>query len=85
MARGWESKSVESQQDSASQERRQNPIVSPAERDRRQRVETLKLALAEATSQLQAACKPAYRDMLQQRITAIQQRIEAEGESSAGS
>lgn len=85
MARGWESKSVESQQDSAGEERRHRPVVSVAERERRQRVETLKLALADAAAQLQAACKPVHRDMLQQRITAIQQRIEAEGEPSAGS
>ncbi len=85
MARGWESKSVESQQDSASQERRHNPVVSVAERERRQRVETMRLALAEATAQLQAACKPAHRDMLQQRIAAIQQRIETEGELPVGS
>lgn len=78
MARGWESKSVESQQESAREERRHSAIVSPAERERRQRVETLKLALADATSQLQAACKPAHRDMLQQRISAIRQRLDAE-------
>ena len=40
--------------------------------ERRQQVEGLRLALAEATAQLQAACRPVHRDMLRQRIAALE-------------
>lgn len=75
MARGWESKSVEAQQADLGSARTQGAALSPAERERRQHADTLKLALADATAQLQAACKPVHRDMLQQRVTAIQERL----------
>ena len=42
------------------------------ESERRQQSEGLRLALADATAQLQAACRPVHRDMLRQRIAAIE-------------
>lgn len=71
MARGWESKAIESQQ--ADAERKPiGPALSQDELDRRQRAETLGLALADITAQLQAACTPLHRDMLRQRMVAVE-------------
>lgn len=72
MARGWESKSVEAQQEEAGARRAVGPAVSPEERERRQRAESVGLALADLTAQLQSACRPVHRDMLRRRISALQ-------------
>ncbi len=72
MARGWESKAIESQQDDRAARRPAGPQLSPEERERRDRADSVSLALADAAAQLQAACRPAQRDMLRQRVTALQ-------------
>ena len=68
MARGWESKSVEAQQEAASEARVSKPPVSAEEADRRSRRDTLMLARTRALSDLQMACAPAHRAMLEQTI-----------------
>ena len=75
MARGWESKAVEDQQAEARRPTTAGPPVSEAERTRRQEAEGLRLALADASAQLQAACRPVHRDMLRQRIAALEARL----------
>ena len=72
MARGWESKAVEAQQEQARGSAPVGPAPTPEQLERRQRQEGLRLALADATAQLQAACRPVHRDMLRQRIAAIE-------------
>jgi hypothetical protein len=79
MARGWESKAVEAQQADARQRAPAAPPLSDAERARRHEAEGLRLALADATAQLQAVCRPVHRDMLRQRITALEARLAALG------
>jgi hypothetical protein len=76
MARGWESKAVEDQQTEARRPVAAGPALSDAERARRQEAEGLRLALADATAQLQAACRPVHRDMLRQRIAALEARLQ---------
>lgn len=71
MARGWESKAVESQQADRDTTRRREPAPGPEERARLDRARSVALALADATAQLQAACRPAHRDALQHRIGAL--------------
>ncbi len=73
MARGWESKSIESQQDDAETraQQRARPALTPAERARRQQRATLELALAGAQAELQAACHPAHRDMLRLKLESL--------------
>jgi hypothetical protein len=72
MARGFESKSVESQQDDARQKAtRPGRDLTPAERDRAQRRASLELALASAQAELQAACRAAHRDMLRLKVEAL--------------
>ncbi len=72
MARGWESKSVESQQDDSRAKGPTGPALSPEAIARRQQAESIHLALADTTAQLQAACRPVHKDMLRQRVTALE-------------
>jgi hypothetical protein len=71
MARGWESKAVESQQADREAAGRVAPAPSADALARRQRAETVALALADASAQLQAACRPAHREALQHRVSAL--------------
>ena len=77
MARGGESKSVESQQDDAQRTRRLEPELTDEERARVQERRTLELALAQTQAELAAACRAAHRDMLQQRLRAIREALAA--------
>ncbi len=72
MARGWESKAIESQQQDREARPAPGPARTPAEQERHERAESVALALADTAAQLQAACRPAQRDMLRQRIEALE-------------
>jgi hypothetical protein len=76
MARGFDSKFVESQQDDA-QAKRENarPQLSAEERAVIDRRKTLEMALARTHAELQAACHPAHRDMLRLRLEALQAEL----------
>lgn len=76
MARGWESKSVESQQDEAGNKPSSKPALTPDERDRVQQKAGLQLALAETQAQMGVACRPAHREMLKLRLDALQAQLE---------
>jgi hypothetical protein len=75
MARGFESKSVESQQEEAQRVKTMRPPLSPEELARQSRKTGLELALAQTQSEMSAACRPAHRDMLKLRLEAIQAEI----------
>lgn len=77
MARGWESKAVESQQADAEQARQRVPALTDEARQRLQQRRTLELALAQTQAELIAACRAPHRDMLQQRLSAIRHAIDA--------
>ena len=77
MARGWESKSVESQQESANDAKRTLPRVSPEEAARRTQRATLMLARTRAMSDLRRACVPAHRAMLEQAIADLDRQLAA--------
>ena len=76
MARGFESKSVESQQEEAQRTRTIKPALTPDEQARQARKTGLELALAQTQSELGAACRPAHREMLTLRLDAIRAQIE---------
>ncbi len=76
MARGWESKSIESQQDDAGRKQTGGPELTAEQRARHQQKAGLQLALAETQAQLGAACRPAHREMLKLRLDAIQAQLE---------
>ena len=76
MARGWESKSIELQQDEAS--RRSAGTARPAtsqERARQQQRRTLELARARATADLERATTDAHRAMLRRAIADLDDRL----------
>ena len=75
MARGFESKSVESQQEEAQRSKSMRPAMSPDELVRQDRKAGLELALAQTQSEMKAACRPAHREMLKLRLEAIQGQI----------
>jgi hypothetical protein len=75
MARGFESKSVESQQEEAQRVKTVRPPLSPEELARQSRKTGLELALAQTQSEMSAACRPAHRDMLKLKLEAIQAEI----------
>ena len=75
MARGWESKSVEAQQDEASRERAAKPSLTEAQRIARDRRRTLELTRARAAGDLDRATIPHHRQMLQQAIDAIDRQL----------
>ena len=70
MARGWESKSVEAQQD-AHLEARTVPRWSAEDAARRSKRDTLMLARTKACSDLRLALVPAHRSLLEQTIAEV--------------
>ena len=76
MARGFESKSVESQQEEAQRTKTFRPELSTEEKERETKRAGLKLALAQTHSEMGAACRPAHREMLKLRLDAIRAQIE---------
>lgn len=78
MARGWESKSIEDQQEAAAQRRASQamPEVSSAEASRQQDLDALHLARARVLADLQRACRPAHRGMLEQALADVEAKID---------
>jgi hypothetical protein len=75
MARGWESKSIEAQQDEAARDKRQRPALSPAQLAAQDRRRTLELTRARAVDDLARAVAPNHRRMLEQAIAAIDAQL----------
>jgi len=76
MARGFESKQVEAQQEAASAPRRPTgPPVDRAQAERATQRATLMLARTRAMADLQHACAPAHRAMLEQAIADLDARL----------
>jgi hypothetical protein len=76
MARGWESKSIEAQQEQARTESRKaaSPL-SAAQRAMLQRRRTLELARARTVGDLQRCTSAAHRSMLEHALRAIDEQI----------
>jgi hypothetical protein len=79
MARGWESKAVEDQIEQANERAlRQQSLenLSPEERARRERLESLRLSRARTLTQLESATRPAHQQMLQRTLRALEAEME---------
>ena len=80
MARGCESKAVEDQINEAEERARlaesERDDVSPEARERRQRLELLKLSRARTLDQLESVTNTAYREMLKRTLGALEAEIE---------
>ncbi len=79
MARGWESKSVESQQEEAARTApaAPDPPLTATGQEKVARQRTLELARARATADLARATHPAHRAMLEQVIATLDRQIAA--------
>lgn len=77
MARGWESKAVEAQQDAAVNQHVKAPKITAEDAARRSQRATLSLARTRALADLQHACAPAHRAMLEQAIADLDKKIAA--------
>ncbi|MFA5908498.1 MAG: hypothetical protein WC815_06965 [Vicinamibacterales bacterium] len=75
MARGWESKAIESQQDEADRKPPAKPELTPEQAAANQHRTGLELALAQTQAELGAACRPAHREMLKLRLEAIKAQL----------
>jgi hypothetical protein len=79
MARGWESKSVEDQMEQkdvrAPAEQAPKYENSPAVRERRERLESLKLSHARTSAQLERASATAHREMLRRTLRALESEM----------
>ena len=77
MARGWESKSVESQQEESLREPAERELqdLSPEGRARRERLASLELSRARTLDQLERATGAAHRAMLKRTLLALERDI----------
>ena len=76
MARGWESKSVEQQQEEASSEHtRKSEPLTPEQVGRRRRLATLELSRKRILHELEAATNPRHRQMLAAALADLDAQI----------
>jgi hypothetical protein len=77
LARGWESKSVESQQEEREREseQRDSQVPTPEERARRERLASLELSRSRTLGQLERATSAAHRSMLKRTLLALEREI----------
>ena len=77
MARGWESKSVEQQQEEMAEQRKKTTgaPLSPDVQQRNRQREGLLLSRQRLTQQLQAASNPQHRQMLEQSIAELNRQL----------
>lgn len=79
MARGWESKAVADQMEEAEKDalrNREGGELSPEERARNERLDSLKLSRARTLDQLERATREAHRTMLQRTLRALEAEME---------
>jgi hypothetical protein len=83
MARGWESKSVEDQVAAAEAEKeaRSKPHLSPEERERQTRLQSLRLSRAQIMARLKTVTNPKYRTQLERSLAYLNKEISELGES----
>jgi hypothetical protein len=75
MARGWESKSIEAQQDEAARGRVVRAELSPEQRAVEERRRMLTLTRSRAHADLQRATAPPHRRMLEEAIAALDAQL----------
>ncbi|HET9838701.1 MAG TPA: hypothetical protein VFR84_10730 [Candidatus Angelobacter sp.] len=77
MARGWESKSVEAQQESAkdSQAGGGRPSLTDEERNRKRERDALKLSRAYILHQIESSTHERYSETLRKALSEIEQKL----------
>jgi hypothetical protein len=77
MARGWESKSVESQQDDVAARKRLAPAMTEEQRRAATKRQTLELSRARLVDDLSRATAPQHREMLERALADIDSSLES--------
>jgi hypothetical protein len=75
VARGWESKSVEQQQDEAASRKERHELLTPEQIAERQRRQGIELSRQRILQQLQVACNPRHRQMLERALAELEERL----------
>lgn len=75
MARGWESKSIEAQQDEAARSKTSKPAMTEAQLAVEDKRRTLSLTRARAVDDLSRALNPKHRLLLEQSIEALDAQL----------
>jgi hypothetical protein len=76
MARGWESKSVEQQQEEASSVKTRGAPLTPEQAAREKRRQGLLLSRQRVLQQLEAASNPRHRQMLESALADLDAQLE---------
>ena len=76
MARGWESKSIESQQDDAERRKAPGPALSASEQAKSRQRATLELTRARLADDLRLATAIPHRRMLEHALAEISAQLE---------
>ena len=77
MARGWESKGIESQQEEAARSHTPRPALTPEQRLQEQRRRSIELTRARTVADLASATAPHHREMLERAIEALDEQLKA--------
>jgi hypothetical protein len=75
MARGFDSKFIEAQQEEATRTQVVRPAMTPEQQAIAERRRSIELARSRAESDLQRATIPAHRQMLEQAILALDEQL----------
>jgi hypothetical protein len=75
MARGFDSKFVEAQQEEATRDKKVGPSLTPEQRDVMTRRQTLEMSRARAQGDLARATSPAHKHMLEQALAALDEQL----------
>jgi len=75
MARGFDSKFVEAQQEEASRTRSLRPALTPEQQAREAQRQALEMSRARACADLERATIPAHRQMLEHAIRALDAQL----------
>jgi hypothetical protein len=77
VARGWQSKSIEAQQEEAGRQRPKGIAPAPEVLERRNRRHALELTRSRTAADLSRASAPAHRQMLERAIESLDEQIAA--------
>ena len=75
MARGWESKNIESQQEEAQRRQAGTAKLTPEEQEKRSRRRSLELSRARTAADLARATAPPHRAMLEKALQALDRQL----------
>lgn len=75
MARGWESKSVEQQQEEATSKKEGGVVLTPEQIAEQRRRQGLELSRQRILQQLQVACNPRHRQMLEAALAELDAKL----------